>query len=255
MNGALVVIPTYNEKENVRDVSKAVLAALPEGHILFVDDNSPDGTGRIVDELGAQDPRIHCLHREGKQGLGRAYIAGFKWALERGYEFIFEMDADFSHNPNDLPRILDAAHEADLALGSRYVGGIRIINWPLNRLILSKGAAIYVHLVTGMPFSDPTGGFKCYRRAVLESIDLDRIKSNGYSFQIEMTNETWRRGFHVVEVPITFEERRSGHSKMSSSIVREALWMVWKLLFRNRLKRSAPDVRNARSVKAGGSRS
>ena len=250
MNGVLVVIPTYNEKENVRDISQAVLAAVPEAHLLIVDDNSPDGTGRIADELGAKDPRIHCLHREGKQGLGRAYIAGFKWALERGYEFIFEMDADFSHNPNDLPRILNAAQTADLALGSRYVGGIRIINWPLSRLILSKGAAVYVHIITGMPFSDPTGGFKCYRRAVLETIDLERIRSNGYSFQIEMTNEAWRSGFRVVEVPITFEERRSGHSKMSSSIVREALWMVWKLLLRNRLKRSGPTACHPKSVTA-----
>ena len=252
MSGALVVIPTYNEKENVRDICRAVLAALPEAHVLFVDDNSPDGTGQIADEMGSNDPRVHCLHRQDKQGLGRAYIAGFKWALEKGYDFIFEMDADFSHNPNDLPRILNAAQSADLALGSRYVGGIRIINWPLSRLILSKGAAVYVHIITGMPFTDPTGGFKCFRRAVLETIDLDRIKSNGYSFQIEMTNDAWRRGFRVVEVPITFEERRSGHSKMSSSIVREALWMVWKLLFRNGLKRSGPTACHPKSVAATG---
>ena len=250
MNGTLVVIPTYNEKENVRDISQAVLTALPEAHILFVDDNSPDGTGQIVDEMGAKDPRIHCLHRKDKQGLGRAYVAGFKWALANNYEFIFEMDADFSHNPVDLPRILSAAQTADLALGSRYVGGIRIINWPLSRLILSKGAAVYVRLITGMPFTDPTGGFKCYRRAVLESIDLDRITSNGYSFQIEMTHEAWMRGFHVVDVPITFEEHRSGQSKMSSKIVREALWMVWKLLFRNRLKRTASKTQNPRSAPA-----
>jgi dolichol-phosphate mannosyltransferase len=252
MNGALVVIPTYNEKENIRGVSQAILTALPEAHILFVDDNSPDGTGRIADEMGAKDPRIYCLHRKDKQGLGRAYVAGFQWALERSYEFIFEMDADFSHNPADLPRILGAAQTADLALGSRYVGGIRIINWPLNRLILSKGAAVYVRIIIGMPFTDPTGGFKCYRRAVLESTDLDRITSNGYSFQIEMTNEAWMRGFHIVEVPITFEERRSGRSKMSSKIVREALWMVWKLLFRNKLRRAAPTTRNPRSVLATG---
>jgi dolichol-phosphate mannosyltransferase len=250
MNGTLVVIPTYNEKENVLDVSQAVLTALPEAHILFVDDNSPDGTGQIADEMSAKDPRIHCLHRQDKQGLGRAYVAGFKWALTHHYEFIFEMDADFSHNPADLPRILSVAQTADLALGSRYVGGIRIINWPLSRLILSKGAAVYVRRITGMPFTDPTGGFKCYRRAVLESIDLDRIKSNGYSFQIEMTNEAWIRGFHIVEAPITFEERRSGQSKMSSNIVREALWMVWKLLFHNRLKRTASNIRNPRSVLA-----
>jgi len=244
MNRALVVIPTYNEKENVRDVSQAVLTALPEANILFVDDNSPDGTGQIVDEMGAKDPRIHCLHREDKQGLGRAYIAGFKWALERDYQFVFEMDADLSHNPADLSRILSAAQTADLVLGSRYVGGIRIINWPISRLILSKGAAVYVRMITGMPFTDPTGGFKCYRRTVLESIDLDRITSNGYSFQIEMTNDAWMRGFRVVEVPITFEERRSGQSKMSSKIVREALWMVWKLLFRNKLRRTARKTRN-----------
>jgi dolichol-phosphate mannosyltransferase len=250
MNGTLVIIPTYNEKENVRDISQAVLTTLPETHILFVDDNSPDGTGQIADEMGAKNPRIHCLHRKDKQGLGRAYVAGFKWALEHSYEFIYEMDADFSHNPADLPRILSVAQTADLALGSRYVGGIRIINWPLSRLILSKGAAVYVRIITGMPFTDPTGGFKCYRRAVLESIDLDRIKSNGYSFQIELTNEAWMRGFHIVEVPITFEERRSGQSKMSSKIVREALWMVWKLLFRNRLRRKVSKTRNPRSVLA-----
>jgi dolichol-phosphate mannosyltransferase len=200
--------------------------------------------------LAAAHPEIHVLHRQEKNGLGRAYLAGFKWALEHSYEFIFEMDADFSHNPADLPRILSAAQTADLALGSRYVGGIRIINWPLSRLILSKGAAVYVRLITGMPFTDPTGGFKCYRRAVLESIDLDRIQSNGYSFQIEMTHEAWIRGFHMVDVPITFEERRSGQSKMSSKIVREALWMVWTLLFHNRLKRTASKMRNPRSVLA-----
>ena len=251
MNRSLIVIPTYNEKENIRGIAQAVLAACPQAHILFVDDNSPDGTGRMADEMGAADPRIHVLHRSGKQGLGRAYIAGFKWALERDYEFIFEMDADFSHNPADLPRLLDGAQGADLALGSRYVGGIRVINWPLSRLILGKGAAIYVRMITGMPFTDPTGGFKCYRRAVLETINLDHIKSNGYSFQIEMTHTAWRNGFHIVEVPITFEERRSGHSKMSSHIVREALWMVWKLLFRSGLRRH-PGRRHPRSARPEG---
>ena len=251
MNRSLIVIPTYNEKENIRGIAQAVLAACPQAHVLFVDDNSPDGTGRMADEMGAADPRIHVLHRSGKQGLGRAYIAGFKWALERDYEFIFEMDADFSHNPADLPRLLDGAQGADLALGSRYVGGIRVINWPLSRLILSKGAAIYVRMITGMPFTDPTGGFKCYRRAVLETINLDHIKSNGYSFQIEMTHTAWRNGFHIVEVPITFEERRSGHSKMSSHIVREALWMVWKLLFRSGLRRH-PGRRHPRSARPEG---
>lgn len=232
MSETLIVIPTYNEKENVEGIARAVLEHLPEANVLFVDDNSPDGTGDLLDRMHERNPAIHVLHRPGKQGLGRAYIAGFKWALERGYEFIFEMDADFSHNPADLPRILEAAQTADLALGSRYVGGIRVINWPLSRLILSEGAAMYVRLITGMPFSDPTGGFKCFRRAVLETIPLDRITSNGYSFQIEMTHTTWMLGFRIVEVPIVFEERRSGQSKMSSRIVREALWMVWKLLAR-----------------------
>ena len=251
MNDTLVVIPTYNEKENVVDISKAVLAACPEVDILFVDDNSPDGTGQMADRLAAENPRVHVMHRAGKQGLGRAYIAGFKWALERQYELIFEMDADFSHDPAAIPAIRTAALDADLALGSRYVGGIRVINWPLSRLILSTGAALYVRIITGMPFTDPTGGFKCYRRAVLETIDLDRIKSNGYSFQIEMTHTTWRLGFHIVETPIVFEERRSGQSKMSSHIVREALWMVWKLLVRCHFHRQ-PGQRHPRSISTQG---
>ncbi len=251
MNKTLIVIPTYNEKENVRDLTGAVFSACRDTDILFVDDNSPDGTGQLADALAAADPRIHVLHRPGKAGLGRAYIAGFKWALGHPYEFIFEMDADFSHDPNDIPRFLDAIKTGDLTLGSRYVGGIRIINWPLSRLILSKSAAIYVQFVTGMPFTDPTGGYKCYRRAVLETIPLDEIKSNGYSFQIEMTYQTWMRGFHIVEVPITFEERRSGKSKMSTGIVREALWMVWKQVLRHRFRRH-PGPRNPRSVLAPG---
>lgn len=251
MNRTLIVIPTYNEKENIREIAQAVLTACPQANLLFVDDNSPDGTGRMADEMSQADPRIHVLHRGGKQGLGRAYLAGFQWALERDYEFIFEMDADFSHSPADLPRLLEGAQSADLALGSRYIGGIRVINWPLNRLILSKGAAVYVRLITGMPFTDPTGGFKCYRRAVLETINLNNIKSNGYSFQIEMTHTAWRNGFHIVEVPITFEERRSGHSKMSAHIVREALWMVWKLLFRSGFRRG-PGRRNPRSARPEG---
>jgi dolichol-phosphate mannosyltransferase len=251
MNATLVVIPTYNEKENVGDLIQALFRASQEIDLLFVDDNSPDGTGHMLDEFAAKEPRIHVLHREGKQGLGRAYVAGFKWALERHYEFIFEMDADFSHDPADLPRILEGAKSSDLALGSRYVGGIRVINWPLSRLFLSKGAAVYVRIITGMPFTDPTGGFKCYRRAVLEAINLAQIRSNGYSFQIEMTHQTWMLGFHIAEVPIVFVERRSGLSKMSSHIVREALWMVWKLLFRCGLRRS-PGRRNPKSILAAG---
>jgi dolichol-phosphate mannosyltransferase len=237
MNDTLIVVPTYNEKDNVIEISQAVFRECSRADILFVDDNSPDGTGRILDELSREDPRVHVLHREDKQGLGRAYVAGFQWALERDYEFIFEMDADFSHNPADIPRFLEAARFGDLVLGSRYVNGIRVINWPLSRLILSKSAAIYVRWITGMPFTDPTGGFKCYRRAVLETLGLDQIRSNGYSFQIEMTHSAWTSGFEIIELPIVFEERRAGHSKMSSAIVREALWMVWKLLFRSGFRR------------------
>lgn len=251
MNRAVVIIPTYNEKENVREIAHAVLREAPWADLLFVDDNSPDGTGRIADQLADTEPRIHVLHRQQKQGLGRAYIAGFRWALERSYEFMFEMDCDFSHNPEDLQRLYAAAQGADLVLGTRYKDGIRVINWPLRRLMLSKGAAVYVTMVTGMPFTDPTGGFKCFRRAVLETIPLDRIGSSGYSFQVEMTHTAWRLGFVIDEVPITFEERRSGASKMSGAIVHEALVMVWKLLIRNGFRRG-PGSRHARSVGARG---
>ena len=242
MNDALVIIPTYNERENVREIAQAVLRAAPWADILFVDDNSPDGTGRMLDQMADADARLRVLHRAEKQGLGRAYIAGFTWALERHYEFMFEMDADFSHNPDDLPRLREAAERADLVLGTRYKGGIRVINWPLARLFLSKGAAVYVRLVTGLPLTDPTGGFKCFRRAVLSSIHLDRIRSNGYSFQIEMSHDAWMLGFRIAEVPITFEERRSGASKMSGAIVREALLMVWKLVWRGGFRRHPPAL-------------
>jgi dolichol-phosphate mannosyltransferase len=249
MQSALVVVPTYDEKENVRGLAAAIHKAAPEAHLLFVDDNSPDGTGAILDNM-AGDERIHVLHRHEKKGLGRAYIAGFQWALERDYQFIMEMDADFSHDPRDVPRLLAAARGADLVLGSRYVGGVRVINWPLARLMLSKSAGYYVRIITGMPFTDPTGGFKCFRRAVLETLDLDHIRSNGYSFQIEMTHQAWLRGFHIVDVPIVFEERRSGNSKMNKAIVREALWMVWKLALRCHFRRSPGGVVHPRSVRA-----
>lgn len=232
MEKALIIIPTYNEQENIRAIAAAVFQACPGADILFVDDNSPDGTGNTLKEMAVSDKRIHTLHQQDKRGLGRAYIAGFKWALARDYSHIFEMDADFSHNPADIPQFMSAAKNADLVLGSRYINGIRIINWPLSRLILSQGAGTYVRLITGMPFSDPTSGYKCFRREVLEAVDLDHIKSNGYSFQIEMTYTAWRLGFRIVEVPIIFEDRRSGHSKMNPSIVREALWLVVKLRFR-----------------------
>lgn len=252
MNDTLIVIPTYNEIDNVQQIAAAVLEKLPSTDILFVDDNSPDGTGLLIDQMRGHDPRIHVLHRKEKQGLGRAYIAGFKWALERHYEFIFEMDADFSHNPASVPDLRSAANDADLCLGTRYKGGIRVVNWPLSRLILSKGAAIYVRIITGLPVTDPTGGFKCFRRAVLETLDLDNITSNGYSFQIELSHKAWMKGFAIAEVPITFEERRSGASKMSTAIVREALWMVWKLWMNCGFRRRGPSAPHPRSIKSAG---
>jgi dolichol-phosphate mannosyltransferase len=237
MNNTLVVVPTYNERENLLPLVERILALPVPVDLLVVDDNSPDGTGKLADELAAQHSRIRVLHRARKSGLGRAYIAGFKWALEHGYEFIFELDGDMSHNPDDIPMFLAAAKEADLVIGSRYVNGIRVINWPLSRLMLSKGAAKYVRIITGMKFTDPTGGYKCFRRRALEAINLDAIHSNGYSFQIEMTHRLWRQGMKIVEVPIIFTDRFQGHSKMSKHIVREALIMVWRLWFQNNMRR------------------
>jgi len=239
MNNTLIVVPTYNERENLPRMAQRLLNLPVKVDMLVVDDNSPDGTGKLADELAAKHPEIHVLHRSEKNGLGRAYLAGFKWALEKGYEFIFEMDGDFSHNPDDIPSFLEAVQkeDADLALGSRYINGIRIINWPLSRLMLSKGAATYVRWITGMPITDPTGGYKCFRRRALQVINLDEVRSNGYSFQIEMTHKLWRQGYKVVEVPIIFTERLLGHSKMSGHIVREALIMVWRLWFQNGCRR------------------
>src|SRR5690349_21711416 len=237
MNKTLVVVPTFNERENLPPLAKRLLSLPTPVDMLVVDDNSPDGTGKIADELAEAHPSIHVLHRTEKSGLGRAYIAGFKWALERGYDLVFELDGDFSHNPDDIPIFLQSAENADLVLGSRYLNGIRIINWPLSRLMLSKGAAKYVQIVTGMPFTDPTGGYKCFRRRALEAIDLDQVRSNGYSFQIEMTHKLWRQGMKVVEVPIVFTDRFHGHSKMSVHIVSEAFWMVWRLWVQNKMRR------------------
>jgi dolichol-phosphate mannosyltransferase len=242
MNKTLIIVPTYNERENLPRMAQRLLSLPVAVDLLVVDDNSPDGTGKIADELAAKHPQIHILHRAEKNGLGRAYIAGFKWALEHGYEFIFEMDGDFSHNPDDIPAFLEAARNADLVLGSRYVGGIRVINWPLGRLMLSRFAGKYVMLVTGMPFSDPTGGYKCFRRRALQALNLDEVRSNGYSFQIELTNKLWRQGFEIVEVPIIFTERTEGQSKMAGGIVNEAFWLVWRLWLQNGLRRS-PRVR------------
>ena len=237
MNKTLVVVPTYNERENLPPLAQRLFALPVPVDLLVVDDNSPDGTGQLADDLAAKNPAVHVLHRTAKSGLGRAYIAGFQWALEHGYEFIFELDGDFSHNPDDIPMFLEAARNADLVLGSRYLNGIRIINWPLSRLMLSKGAAKYVQTITGMEITDPTGGYKCFSRRALETINLKEINSNGYSFQIEMTHRLWRQGLRIVEVPIVFTERAQGHSKMSGHIIQEALIMVWRLWFQNKMRR------------------
>jgi dolichol-phosphate mannosyltransferase len=241
MNKTLVVVPTYNERENLPLLAQRLLSLPTPVDLLVVDDNSPDGTGKLADEWAAKHANIHVLHRTEKDGLGRAYIAGFTWALTKEYEFVFELDGDLSHNPDDIPLFLEAAQDADLVLGSRYLNGIRVINWPLSRLMLSKGAAQYVQIVTGMPFTDPTGGYKCFRRRALQAIQLDTIHSNGYSFQIEMTHKLWRQGMRIVEVPIIFTDRFQGRSKMSRDIMREAFWMVWRLLFQNKLRRR-PNV-------------
>ena len=243
MNKLLVIIPTYDERDNVKPIAQAVLDRLPDAEVLFVDDNSPDGTGELLDGMARDNPRIHVLHREGKQGLGRAYIAGFKWALARDFAYVFEMDADFSHDPAVLPNFIAAAQEADLVLGSRYIGGIRVMNWPMGRLLISTGAGKFVRIVTGLPIHDPTGGFKCFRREVLEAIELDKITSNGYSFQIEMTHTAWMKGFRIREIPITFEDRRAGYSKMSRAIAREAFFMVLRLAARSGFRRSPRTTR------------
>lgn len=205
--------------------------------ILVVDDNSQDGTGEFADQVARENSNVHVLHRAAKDGLGRAYIAGFQWALKRDYEFVMEMDADLSHAPEAIPAFVEAANDADLVLGTRYRAGIRVINWPLSRLLLSLAAAQYVRGITGMPFTDPTGGFKLFRWRALEALDLERIHSNGYSFQIELTHRLWRRGFRIEEIPITFTDRFHGSSKMSRRIVREALISVWRLLAENRFRR------------------
>jgi len=229
MSKALVIVPTYNEKENIERIVPEILDKDPSIDILIVDDNSPDGTGKIADKLSSENKRILVLHREKKSGLGTAYLAGFKYALENGYDYIFEMDADFSHDPSHLPQFLEAIKESDLVLGSRYVSGVNVINWPMSRLLLSYYANVYSRWVTGLPIKDATGGFKCFRRKVLEEISLDKVHSEGYSFQIEMSFRAWEKGFKIKEIPIVFWDRRAGTSKMSKKIVREAIWMVWKL--------------------------
>ena len=227
---ALVVIPTYNERGNIERIIAAVLAQDERLEVLVVDDGSPDGTGEIVDGIAGSNPKVHAIHRAGKLGLGTAYLAGFKWALEQNYDFVFEMDADFSHDPVHLPQFLEAIRNADLVLGSRYrKGKVTVVNWPMSRLMLSYAANLYARVVTGLPLDDCTGGFKCFRRSVLEAIDLDSVRSNGYAFQIEMSFRAWQNGYRIVEIPIVFVDRTEGESKMSKKIIREAVWMVWRL--------------------------
>lgn len=228
---ALVIIPTYNEIENIARMIEAVLGQDPSIDILIIDDNSPDGTADVVKKAMEDNDRIKLIERSGKLGLGSAYVKGFEYALANGYEYILEMDADFSHNPNDLPRLLEAAKTNDLVIGSRYVHGVNIINWPFRRLLISYFASKYVKVITRMPIKDPTAGFKCFRRKVLESINLKEILSDGYSFQVEMNFRAWVKGFKIKEVPIVFTERIGGVSKMSKQIVWEAVWMVWRLQF------------------------
>jgi len=226
---ALVIIPTYNERENLIELLGKIFALGLPLDVLIVDDNSPDGTGALADEMAAANPRLHVLHRPGKMGLGSAYVAGFKYVLERDYDAAFEMDADFSHNPDSLPEFLRELETSDLVLGSRYLHGVTVVNWPLSRLILSYAANVYSRVITGMNIKDATGGFKCFRRQVLEAIDWSRVKSDGYGFQIEINFKAYRKGFRIKEIPILFVDHRTGESKMSRKIVWEAAYMVWRL--------------------------
>jgi len=227
----LVIIPTYNEKENIEKILVKVFSLDPLFDVLIVDDGSPDGTGQIVkDKQNEYDPRLHLIERQGKLGLGTAYITGFKWAIEQGYEYIFEMDADFSHNPDDLVKLYDACRNgADLSIGSRYKSGVNVVNWPMGRVLISYFASVYVRFITRMKVRDATAGFKCYRKKVLETIDLEKIRFKGYAFQIEMKFTAWKYGFNIVEIPIIFTDRKLGSSKMSGKIVYEAVWGVIKM--------------------------
>ncbi len=239
MQRILVIVPTYNEARNIEGMLGQLLELRPALSILVIDDNSPDGTADLVKKVQAEHlDRIFLLQRPGKLGLGTAYLAGFAYALEQGYDLICQIDADFSHDPQDLPRLIKAVNKgADLAIGSRYIEGVRIMNWPLSRLILSYGAGVYTRLITRMPIRDVTAGFKCYHRRVLEGIDLDKVRSNGYSFQVEMHYLAWKKKFNIVELPIIFTERVEGNSKMNGSIIREAMLKVWELRFRSLFKR------------------
>jgi len=225
----MVVVPTYNERQNIEALIPKVLEQVEGTQILVVDDGSPDGTGQYVDELAEGDPRVHALHRPSKMGLGSAYVQGFGVALEAGADLVVQMDADFSHDPDVIPDLVEMARTHDVVIGSRYITGANVVNWPLRRLFLSYFANVYTHIITGLPLRDSTGGFKCFRRHVLESIDLGSIRSDGYSFQIEVNFRCWRKSFSMVEIPIVFVDRHSGTSKMSRRIVWEAMWLVWRL--------------------------
>jgi len=235
---ALVVLPTYNESDNLRTVVPLILCQDSAIDVLVIDDASPDGTGRIADEIARHEPRVRVIHREGKLGLGTAYLTGFEWGLSAGYDYLLEMDADLSHDPRYLPHLLQAAREdLDLVIGSRYVRGVNVVNWPMSRLLLSWFANKYARVVTGLPLSDSTAGFKCFRREVLESIDFGRVRSTGYAFQIEMDFRAWKLGYRVGEIPIVFTDRSEGESKMSGAIVREAVWRVWALRLQSMFRR------------------
>jgi dolichol-phosphate mannosyltransferase len=239
MKKSLVIIPTYNEADNVSKIVPEVLAQDKGFNVLIVDDNSPDGTAKLVKKMQKKNKRIHLIERASKQGLGTAYVAGFKYALSHGFDYVFEMDADFSHEPRSLTALLSKAKDYDLIIGSRYISGVNVINWPMRRLLLSYSANLYTRIITGLPVKDATAGFKCYRRAVLESFNLNAIKSNGYSFQIETNFMAWKHGFRICEVPIVFTDRRQGVSKMSKHIVHEAAWMVWKLKFKSMFSKNS----------------
>jgi dolichol-phosphate mannosyltransferase len=226
---ALVIIPTYNERENIGGITREILSSSHEVEVLIVDDNSPDGTGKLADDMAKATHRVHAMHRAGKLGLGSAYIEGFKYALANGYDYVMEMDADYSHDPKEIPNFLEAAKKSDVVVGSRYIGGVRILNWPIKRLMLSYGASLYTRLITGLNLIDCTSGFKCFRREVLEALDLDRVHSDGYSFQIEMSFLCQKKGFILKEIPIVFTDRMQGHSKMNKGIIAEALLVVWIL--------------------------
>ncbi len=248
MTKDVVIIPTYNEKENITAIINAVFSQQHDFHILIIDDGSPDGTANIVKDLMTKyTEELHLIERQGKQGLGTAYLTGFKWALEHGYDYVFEMDADFSHDPADLERLLDACTDdgADLAIGSRYVSGVNVVNWPMGRVLMSYFASVYVRFVTGMKIMDTTAGFKCYSRKVLETIDLDKVHLKGYGFQIEMKFTTWKYGFKIKEVPIIFTDRKQGTSKMSGGIFNEAVWGVIGMKIRSWFKSyKRPEANN-----------